>query len=146
MLSPVRSTGQEHAMTLTELLLLVIVIGGAAYAGYIFGRWSAFSEMHRDGPMALPRTQDSPLPGPHDLDEIPQHGAPPPASAGGRYADASASGAPRPRAAPPPASAGGAPAGEPRSGAPAPRRSVPPPPARAGLLDPGASTKPGKKS
>ncbi len=31
-------------MTLTELLLLIIVIAGAAYAGYIFGRWSILNE------------------------------------------------------------------------------------------------------
>ncbi len=110
-------------MTLTELLLLIIVIAGAAYAGYIFGRWSILNEQ-AGGTPSRTDSDSSPLPGPRETLDPPRRASPPPATAGGTHADV--------------------PAGGSRTG-PEPRRTAAPPPARAGLMDTGSGNRPAKK-
>lgn len=131
-------------LNLTELLLLIIVIAGAVYAGYMLGRWSVQRELARGQPDndGGSRPSASPLPGPSESTwEAPRRSAaPPPASAGGAHADAAGGYRPAPRSTAPPASAGpaagpGASVGQ----AGQPRRSVAPPPARAGLMDTGST-------
>ena len=105
-------------MSLSELLLLIIVISGAAYAGYMFGRWSVLNERGERDASPLPERERGPLPGPREgLDPPRRPVAPPPAAAGDSEATQ--------------ASAGGS--------RQAPSRTAAPPPARAGLLDAGAA-------
>lgn len=108
-------------MTFPDLLLLVIIAAGAAYAGYLFGRQSVLNEQRHQPDI---RADIDPLPGPSDaLDPPRRSSAPPPASAGGEpMSHGSATGA----------------------GTGAPRRSSTPPPARAGLLDTGTGKDPKK--
>jgi hypothetical protein len=108
-------------LSLSELLLLIIVIAGAAYAGYMLGRRSALAEQRRG--TATAQADESPLPGRRESRD--SYDAPPP----------------RRSSAPPPASAGGGEPGGGFSGSAPPRRSSAPPPARAGLLDPDGGKK-----
>ena len=128
-------------MSLTELLLLIIVIAGAAYAGYLFGRQSVLAEQRAE---ASPPEDHNPLPAPRETLDPPARRAPPPASAGG---DAGETGSARPRATAPPASAGGetSPGSTTRTASAEPRRTAAPPPARAGLLDTGNGKPPKKR-
>ena len=101
-------------MSLSDLLLLIIVIAGAVYAGYVLGRRSVLNERYEnDAPADEARSGPrNPLPGPSERLDLPRR-----------------------TGAPPPASAGGEPAGGPvATGQTQPRRSSAPPPARAGLL------------
>lgn len=131
-------------LNLTELLLLIIVIGGAAYCGYLLGRWSVLREQADDGRGDNSAGRGpSPLPGPSESTwEAPRRtAAPPPASAGGTHADASGGLRQSPRSSAPPASAGSGPVtggSGPGSGS-QPRRTAAPPPARAGLMDTGST-------
>jgi hypothetical protein len=132
-------------LNLTEILLLVIVLAGAVYAGYMLGRWSVLREIER-GASVTPTV--SPLPAPDwgmdpETNRAPpatiepaRRASPPPASAGGDPGSTAAP--PHRKSAPPPASAGGPAAGD--RPTIEPRRTVAPPPARAGLLDTGATS------
>jgi hypothetical protein len=116
-------------MSAYDLVLLVLVAGGAFYAGYLVGRFKALAENGARAPTA----DSAPLPGPNS--DRP-------------YAEADA--APRrPGGAPPPASAGGDGGswrgdGEARTWRTPPRRSTKPPPAAAGLMGTGAADEPGR--
>jgi hypothetical protein len=109
-------------MSVTDLILIVLVAAGAFYAGFQVGRLKALAEGggagRRDGGDQPPLS--GPLDGP--LDE--------------------ASAAPSRRAAPPPASASQDDDWQRRA---PPRRSSKPPPASAGLMDTGATEKPGTR-
>lgn len=116
-------------MSLVEILLLIIVIAGAAYGGYLFGRAAVFREMQagENGPGEPRPEARNPLPGPQENYQAPRRtAAPPPASAGGEAASGPGSSGP-----------GG-------GGAAAPRRTAAPPPARAGLMS--GSAEPAKPS
>ncbi|MGQ0672777.1 MAG: hypothetical protein ACT4N2_07865 [Hyphomicrobium sp.] len=123
-------------MGLTDILLLIIVIAGAVYVGYLLGRRAALEDASVGArPSAAPPASsiESPLPGPRESFDAPRRSTPPPATAGGTAAGGAAS-SPGPQA-----------------GGSVPRRTAAPPPARAGLLDPGTASgsgegaKPSKK-
>jgi hypothetical protein len=110
-------------MSAYDLILIVLVGAGAFYAGYQLGRFKALSERV---PSSRP-DDDSPLPGPGFDRPLPE------------------SAPSRPRGTAPPASAGND-GGSSWSEADAagrlpPRRSTKPPPAAAGLMDKGSSSK-----
>lgn len=117
-------------MSAYDLVLLVLVAGGAFYAGYLVGRFKALAEQG-----ARPPADGGPLPGPNP----------------DRPSAETDSRPTRPRGAPPPASAGGGdgtwPGGgdEARTWRTPPRRSTKPPPAAAGLMGAGAADEPGKR-
>lgn len=120
-------------MSAYDLVLIVLVAGGAFFAGYQIGRFKALNERGAASPAS--RGDPQPLPGP-DLD--------------GPFSEHS-SAPTRPRGAPPPASAGnesgsgGGGLGAPASGGRGPvRRSTTPPPAAAGLMSKGSADKPDK--
>ena len=107
-------------MSATDLILLVLVGGGAFYAGYLVGRFKALAELGAQRPSG-----DQPLPGP-------------------RLEPASVPSS-RPRGEPPAASAGNG-DGSWQTGRPTPpRRSSKPPPAAAGLMGTGETEKTGKR-
>ncbi|MCC7250673.1 hypothetical protein [Hyphomicrobium sp.] len=113
-------------MSAYDLVLLILVAGGAFYAGYQVGRFKALAEQGR----ARPYGEAQPLPGPR---------------VDGPYSEATSVPS-RPRGSPPPASAGnedGTWGGAP-SGRTPPRRSTKPPPAAAGLMGTGETEKSGK--
>lgn len=115
-------------MSAYDLVLLVLVAGGAFYAGYQLGRFKALAERGA----AQPSGNSAPLPGPR-LDRPISEATTAPS---------------RPRSAPPPASAGGGDgpgAGETPTWRTPPRRSAKPPPAAAGLMDTGGADKSGKR-
>ena len=117
-------------MSAYDLVLIVLVAGGAFFAGYQIGRFKALSERGS----AAPSGADQPLPGPNcdgpfsDRSEAPSRprGPAPPASAGNDGGSWSGSDAP--------ASGGRGPI----------RRSTTPPPAAAGLMSKGSADKPDK--
>lgn len=111
-------------MSPTDLILFVLIAGGAFYAGYQVGRFKALAELGGTRPSG----GDQPLPGP-------------------RLDGPSSEAPPRPRGAPPPASAGNGDGSWPGAGggrAQPPRRSTKPPPAAAGLMGTGEAEKSGK--
>ncbi len=110
-------------MSPTDLILFVLIAGGAFYAGYQVGRFKALAELGNARPSG---DDQQPLPGPR-LD--------------GPSSEAPA----RPRGSPPPASAGNGDGSWPEAGGRAPpRRSTKPPPAAAGLMGTGEAEKSGK--
>jgi hypothetical protein len=116
-------------MTFNDLVLFVLVAGGAFYAGYQVGRLKALAERGE-----ARSSDDQPLPGPQ-LDRPYSEQASVPSS--------------RQRSAPPPASAGSdgswPEAGAQPSARTPPRRSTKPPPAAAGLMGTGEAEKSGKR-
>lgn len=116
-------------MSANDLILLILVAGGAFYAGYQVGRFKALAEA---GTTRRQPDDDQPLPG--------------------RRLDQDSAAPSRPRGAPPPpASAGGdsgawqEAGGSSTSGRTPPRRSSRPPPAAAGLMGTGEAEKSGKR-
>jgi len=116
-------------MSANDLIFLILVAGGAFYAGYQAGRFKALAEL---GAARRQPADGSPLPGPLDRP----------------YPEPSAAPS-HPRAAPPPASAGDngswPEAGASPSGRASPQRSTKPPPAAAGLMGTGEAGTPGGK-
>lgn len=111
-------------MSVYDLVLLVLVAGGAFYAGYQVGRLKVLAEQG-----GRPAADNGPLPGPN-LDRP--------------YAEADARSS-LPRGAPPPASAGADRDSEARTWRTPPRRSSKPPPAAAGLMGTGSADGPGAR-
>jgi hypothetical protein len=113
-------------MSANDLILLILIAGGAFYAGYQVGRLKALAET--GAARRASDDDDQPLPGPR----LDRPSSEPPS---------------RPKGSPPPASAGDdgtwQEAGTQPSGRAPPRRSTKPPPAAAGLMGTGEAEKSG---
>lgn len=126
-----RNRARTPPMTLSQYVLLGLLVVAAVIAGFFIGRWSALRE-------TASRTAPLPNPAAFDTPAAPAQRAPEPSYRSDRGAPPSVTAGDAP-----PASAGaGAGATAPQASSPSntstpPRRRGPPPPAAAGLMGPG---------
>lgn len=124
-----RNRARTPPMTLSQYVLLGLLVVAAVIAGYFIGRWSALRETAaRTSPLPNPTAFDTPA-APAQRAPEPSYrsdrGAPPPVTAGNAPPASAGAGATAPQASSPA-----------NTGTP-PRRRGPPPPAAAGLMGTG---------